>query len=130
MRGEASTEAIPRLREALKAGVRVNLAGYDLARALAAAGDRAGALQTLQAMRPESPPTCESWNALGQLAMQLESPSLAAAFFNDAVAAVAACGAAASGSRAAPDAMMGRHARSHRAARAGVALDPAIPRRS
>ena len=80
-------EAIPRLRDALRAGVRESLAGYDLARALSAAGDRAGALQTLQAIRPESPSDVESWNALGQLALQLESPSLAAAFFNGAVAA-------------------------------------------
>jgi predicted Zn-dependent protease len=80
-------EAIPRLRDALRAGVRESLAGYDLARALSAAGDRAGALQTLQAIRPESPSDVESWNALGQLALQLESPSLAAAFFNGAVSA-------------------------------------------
>jgi tetratricopeptide (TPR) repeat protein len=80
-------EAIPRLRDALKAGVRLNLAGYDLARALAATGDRAGALQTLQAVRPDSPSDVQSWSALGQLAMQLESPSLAAAFFSEAVAA-------------------------------------------
>ena len=48
-------EAIPHLREAMKAGARVDLAGYDLARALAASGDRAGALQALQAVRPANP---------------------------------------------------------------------------
>lgn len=80
-------EAIPWLRDATKAGARVNLAGYDLARALAATGDRAGALQTLQAVRPDSPSDVQGWYALGQLAMQLESPSLAAAFFNPAIAA-------------------------------------------
>jgi len=80
-------EAIPRLREALRAGVRESLAGYELARALSAAGDRAGALQTLQGIRPASASDGDSWNALGQLALQLESPSLAAAFFNGAVAA-------------------------------------------
>ena len=80
-------EAIPHLREAMKAGARVDLAGYDLARALAASGDRAGALQTLQAVRPANPSDAQSWSALGRLAMQLESPSLAAAFFTEAVAA-------------------------------------------
>ena len=80
-------EAIPWLRDAMKAGARVNLAGYDLARALAATGDRAGALQTLQAVRPDAPSDFQGWYALGQLAMQMESPSLAASFFNDAIAA-------------------------------------------
>lgn len=80
-------EAIPHLREAMKAGARVDLAGYDLARALAASGDRAGALQTLQAVRPANPADGQSWSALGRLAMQLQSPSLAAAFFTEAVAA-------------------------------------------
>jgi tetratricopeptide (TPR) repeat protein len=80
-------EAIPHLRNALRAGVRVDLAGYDLARALAATGNRAGALQILQMVKPENPKDADSWDALGQLAMQLESPSLAATFFNQAVAA-------------------------------------------
>jgi Flp pilus assembly protein TadD len=67
--------------------VHVNLAGYDLARALAATGDRPGALQTLQSVRPDTASDFQSWDALGQLALQLQSPSLAAAFFTEAVAA-------------------------------------------
>jgi tetratricopeptide (TPR) repeat protein/4-amino-4-deoxy-L-arabinose transferase-like glycosyltransferase len=82
-----SAEAIPHLRNAMRAGVRVDLAGYDLARALAATGNRAGALQILQTVKPENPKDADSWDALGQLALQLESPSLAAAFFNQALAA-------------------------------------------
>ncbi len=82
-----AAEAVPRLRNALRAGVRVDLAGYDLARALAATGNRAGALQILQTVKPENAADWESWDALGQLAMQLESPSLAAAFFNQAIMA-------------------------------------------
>ena len=80
-------EAIAHLQAALKAGVRVNLAGYDLARALAATGDRGGALQVLQTVRPETPGDFRGWDALGQLALQLQSPSLAAAFFQEAVTA-------------------------------------------
>jgi tetratricopeptide (TPR) repeat protein len=80
-------DAIPHLQNALRAGIRVDLAGYDLARALAATGNRAGALQILQMVKPENPKDADSWDALGQLAMQLESPSLAAAFFNQAIAA-------------------------------------------
>jgi tetratricopeptide (TPR) repeat protein len=80
-------DAIPHLEKAMRAGVRVDLAGYDLARARAGAGDRAGALQTLQSVRPDDPNDAASWNALGQLALQLQSPSLAAAFFTEAVRA-------------------------------------------
>jgi tetratricopeptide (TPR) repeat protein len=80
-------DAIPHLQNALKAGVRVDLAGYDLARALAATGNRAGALQILQGVKPENPRDAESWDTLGQLAMNLQSPSLAASFFNQAIAA-------------------------------------------
>ena len=80
-------EAIPHLRAALQGGSRGNLAGYDLARALAATGDRAGALQVLQGVRPENGSEAQAWQALGQLALQLQSPSLAAAFFNQAIAA-------------------------------------------
>jgi Flp pilus assembly protein TadD/4-amino-4-deoxy-L-arabinose transferase-like glycosyltransferase len=80
-------EAIPHLRAALQGGSRVNLAGYDLARALAATGDRAGALQVLQGVRPENASDAQAWQALGQLALQLQSPSLAAAFFNQAIVA-------------------------------------------
>jgi tetratricopeptide (TPR) repeat protein len=80
-------EAIPHLQTALKAGVRVNLAGFDLARAFAATGDRVGALQVLQGVRPEADTDYQGWDALGQLALQLQSPSLAAAFFQRAVAA-------------------------------------------
>ena len=80
-------EAIPHLQSALKAGVRVNLAGFDLARAFAATGDRVAALQVLQGVRPDSDGDYQGWDALGQLAMRLQSPSLAAAFFSDAIKA-------------------------------------------
>jgi len=82
-----SAEAIPHLQNALKAGVRLDLAGYDLARALAATGNRAGALQILQGVKPQNLKDAQSWDALGQLSMDLQSPSLAAAFFNQAIAA-------------------------------------------
>ena len=80
-------DAIPHLEQALRGGVRVDLAGYDLARARAGTGDRAGALQTLQGVRPENTNDAVAWSALGQLAVQLQSPSLGAAFFNEAVRA-------------------------------------------
>ena len=80
-------EAVPHLERALEAGVRVDLAGFDLARARLALGDRAGALRVLQDVRPRNASDAQSWLALGQLALELESPPLAAAFFAEAVTA-------------------------------------------
>jgi tetratricopeptide (TPR) repeat protein len=119
-------EAIPHLQKALRTGVRVDLAGYDLARALAGAGDRAGALQTLQAVRPENPNDAASYSILGQLAMQLESPSLAAAFFTEAVRA------SPRSSRPHQDlglalAMMGRYPEAIARFEQGIAIDPRDP---
>ena len=80
-------EAIPHLEAALRGGLRLNQVGFELARARAGAGDRAGALQTLQGIRPENPADAQSWSALGELALQLQSPSLAVSFLNEAIAA-------------------------------------------
>ena len=80
-------DAIPHLEAALRGGVPLNLVGVDLAIARAGAGDRAGALQTLQGIRPENPADAPAWSALGELAMQLQAPSLAVAFFNGAIGA-------------------------------------------
>ncbi len=79
--------AIPHFEKALGAGVRINLAGFDLARARAGAGDRAGALQTLQGIRPDDPGDLQSWEELGRLALELQSSSLAASFFDEAIRA-------------------------------------------
>ena len=118
--------AIPHLEKAMKGGVRLNMAGFDLARARAGAGDRAGALQTLQSIRPDNPSDSQSWDVLGQLALQLESPSLAAAFFNEAIAAAPRT------SKPYQDmglalAMMGRYGEAIAQFQQGVALDPADP---
>lgn len=119
-------EAIPHLQAALKAGVQTDLAGFDLARALAMTGDQAGALQVLQALRPENPADPRGWNVLGQLAMQLKSPSLAASFLNQAVAAAPRT------SKLRQDlgmalAMMGRVGEAGAQFEQAVALDPADP---
>jgi tetratricopeptide (TPR) repeat protein len=78
-------EAIPHLEAALRAGVQADLAGFDLARARAAIGDRAGALQVLQSVKPENPDDSQAWTMLGEFARQLDAASLAAAFFGQAV---------------------------------------------
>jgi Flp pilus assembly protein TadD len=124
--GGRPLDAILHLRNALNAGVRVDLAGFDLARALGATGDRDGALQVLQRVRPSNSKDAESWDALGQLALQLESPSLAARFFSEAVAA------APRASKARQDlglamAMLGRHADAIANFEQAVLLDPSDP---
>jgi tetratricopeptide (TPR) repeat protein len=120
------SDAIPHLRKALSAGVRVDLAGFDLARALAATGDRGGALKVLRDVRPANPKDAQSWDTLGQLALQLQSPPLAAAFF--AQAAEAAPRAA----KPRQDlglalAMMGRYKEAIANFEQAVLLDPADP---
>jgi tetratricopeptide (TPR) repeat protein len=117
-------EAVPHLRRALAAGVRVDLAGFDLARALAAAGDRTGALDILKSVKPSNPSDADSWDALGQLALQLESAPLAAAFFERSIAA------APNAARPRQDlglalAMMGRNREAIASLEQAVRLDPA-----
>jgi tetratricopeptide (TPR) repeat protein len=103
--------------------VRVNLAGFDLARARAGAGDRAGALQTLQGIRPDDPGDLQSWEELGKLALQLQSPSLAASFFDEAIR-VAPRAAKPRQDMGLALAMMGRYEEAIAQFRQGIAADP------
>jgi len=84
---ERPRDAIPHLRHALDAGVRVDQAGYDLVRALGAAGDRAEAVRVLRTLRPARDDEADRWVALAQLAVQLQEPPLAEAFARHAIAA-------------------------------------------
>ena len=120
------TEAIAHLEAALRGGVPLNLVGFELARAHAGAGDRAAALQTLQGIRPENPADADSWSALGALALQLQSPSLATGFFSGAIAA---------GPRTSKPyqdmgqalAMMGRHGEALTYFQQGIEREPSDP---
>ena len=80
-------EAVPHLRRALSAGIRPDLAGFDLARALAATGDRTGALSVLQDVKPARNDDAASWFGLGELARQLGAPPLAAKYYAEAARA-------------------------------------------
>jgi tetratricopeptide (TPR) repeat protein len=119
-------EAIPHLEKALNAGVRVDLAGFDLARARAAVGDRSGALQVLQALKPANRADGQSWHVLGRFALQLQSASLAAAFLREAVAADGRVSAFRQDLGLAL-ATMGRYVEAVAEFEQGVALDPADP---
>ena len=119
-------EAIPHLEKALNAGVRVDLAGFDLARARAAVGDRSGALQVLQSLKPANRADAQSWHVLGRFALQLQSPSLAASFLREAVAADGRVSAFRQDLGLAL-ATMGRYAEAIAEFEQGVALDPADP---
>ncbi len=119
-------DAVPHLRKALDAGVRVDLAGFDLARALGGSGDREGALRVLQTVRPSNAGDAQSWDTLGELALQLQAPPLAAEFFRQAVAA------APRASKPRRDlglalAMMGRYADAIASFEQAVLLDPSDP---
>ena len=67
--------------------MRVDQAGYDLVRALGAAGDRAEAVRVLRTLRPARDEEVDRWVALAQLAVQLQEPPLAETFARSAIAA-------------------------------------------
>jgi tetratricopeptide (TPR) repeat protein len=87
MEARRPQEAIPLLRSALEAGVRVDEAGIDLVRALAATGDRDGAISQLRTVRPLRSEDEERWTALAGLANQLEEADLAESYARKAIAA-------------------------------------------
>jgi tetratricopeptide (TPR) repeat protein len=73
------------LRQGIDAGLDVDLAGYDLARALAATGDRDAALAALQRVRPSKADPAQNDIVLGQFALQLQAPAVAERFFRRAI---------------------------------------------
>ena len=79
-------EAIPHLHRVYQAGYKIDLSGFDLARALAATGDPAGALAVLRPMAGTIDVDGLSFYALGDLALELGDPPLAERFYQDAIA--------------------------------------------
>jgi Flp pilus assembly protein TadD/4-amino-4-deoxy-L-arabinose transferase-like glycosyltransferase len=78
-------DAVDHLRAAYVAGVRPDLAAFDLARALAATGRRAEAAAVLADARPGHETDASSWLALGELALGLGDHGLAERFLREAV---------------------------------------------
>ena len=79
-------DAVSYLRSALEHHVDVPLAGYDLAVALQATGDLAGAAQALRNVRPPADSPVEVWLQLGKRAAEVNAPDVAEPFFRRAVA--------------------------------------------
>jgi tetratricopeptide (TPR) repeat protein len=119
-------EAVAPLRRALEAGVHVDQAGYDLVRALGAAGDRAAAVRVLQGVRPAREDDAERWVALGQLGIQLQEPRLAETFSRKAISARPDF-AAAHGQLGVDLNVEGRWTEAARALEEAVRLDPLDP---
>lgn len=80
-------DAVPHLKQAVAHGVRSDVAGFDLARALAADGDRDEAIGALATVTPANRGDAASWLALGDFAVQLDAPALEEKFYAAAVSA-------------------------------------------
>ena len=122
-------DAIPHLRDGAERRRAAQPGGLrSRARAGRAPAIAPGRCRRCRAIRPDNPADAGSWNALGQLALQLQSPSLAAAFFNEAIARGAARVEAAPGhgARARDDgAATRRRSRSSSRASRSIPRDPA-----
>jgi tetratricopeptide (TPR) repeat protein len=79
-------EAIAPLRLALDRGVHTDQAGYDLARALGATGEREQAVRVLEQLHPARSDDADRWVALSRLAVQLREAGLAQGFARKAIA--------------------------------------------
>ena len=82
-----AADAIPHLRAAVEHGVRPDVAGIDLVKALQAVGDVAGAREALATVAPANPADAQSWLALGDAAIQLQASDLELRFFGRAAEA-------------------------------------------
>ena len=74
-------EALPHLKRGVDAGTTAPVAGYDLALALQATGDLAGAAKTIQGITPALKDTAEVWLRIGRLAALVKAPEVAERFF-------------------------------------------------
>lgn len=78
-------EAVSLMRQAIAGGLDANAYGYDLAQALTASGDRAGAVEVLRRTTPSSTDV-RIWMQLGRLAAEDGAPDVAERFFRQGVA--------------------------------------------
>jgi len=85
LEAERPQDAIPHLRRALDRGVRVDRSGYDLVRALGAAGDRSEAIRVLATLHPAGDDAGAQWLAYAKLAFDLRAPELAERFARRAI---------------------------------------------
>jgi tetratricopeptide (TPR) repeat protein len=79
-------DAVPHLTRGFDGGAQVGLLGYDLALALEATGDLAGAARVIARITPGPDEDVEVWLRLGRLASGVKAPEVATRFFEHAVA--------------------------------------------
>ena len=116
-------EAAPHLLAALEAGVRSDLAAFDLARARAAAGDRSGAREALRRIPDPGGLDAASQVAAGRLALEVGDPAFALEVLEPAARAAPADAAVAEALGLALDAA-GRRDAAIAALERACALDP------
>lgn len=116
-------EAAPHLLAALEAGVRSDLAAFDLARARAAAGDRSGAREALRRIPDPGGLDVASRIAAGRLALEVGDPAFALEVLEPAARAAPADAALAEALGLALDAA-GRRDAAIAALERACALDP------
>jgi Flp pilus assembly protein TadD len=86
LKTKRAADAVPYLRRGFDAGIDLPLGGYDLAVALHAAGDFAGAVDVIRRIQPAADvDDPEAWSRLGRLATRARAPDVAEAYFRRAV---------------------------------------------
>jgi Tfp pilus assembly protein PilF len=79
-------EALPHLQRGFDSGTKARVAGYDLALALQATGDPAGAARIIERITPAPGDDAEVWLQIGRLAAGVKAPQLAERFFRQGAA--------------------------------------------
>jgi tetratricopeptide (TPR) repeat protein len=82
-----AADALPHLRRGFDSGkTTARVAGYDLALALQATGDPAGAATVIQRITPAPNDSADVWLQVGRLAASINAPELAERFFRQGAA--------------------------------------------
>ena len=79
-----AADAVPHLRRGFESGLEIPGGGFDLAEALHATGDLAGAAAVVKRVRLADGEHVEAWLRLGRIAQQAREPGIAEPFFRRA----------------------------------------------
>ena len=86
LRAGNAAQAVPYLRRGFEGGTTLSMPGYDLAVALEATGDRAGALAIIPRITLPDDAPADAWMKIGRLAGEMHAPEIAEPFFARAAA--------------------------------------------